>query len=394
MSIKPCTDRSASILCVGMGWFALSPGGLNRYLYELTHQLAEEQDQIEICGVGLPLISSDYPIILTNLASPDSPLLQRLWSNRNRFRQRQLRSPNAVNLHFALYSFPLLQDLPKDVPITFTFHEPWALESQWEGQNPWSVRFKHWIEQQVYQRCDRFIVLSKAFGTILHQEYQVPWSKIHIIPGGVDVSRFKPNLSRQEARLQLNWPESRRILFTPRRLVHRVGLDKLLMAIAIIKPKIPDIWLAIAGKGPLQAALEQQATDLGLNDNVKFLGFLPDEQLPIAYQAAELTVMPSQSLEGFGLAVVESLACGTPALCTPVGGMPEILEPFSPDLITASAEATDIAKRLEEVLIGQVSMPSRTSCQEYAAKNFDWQKIAQEVRQVLLAKASKSYSVP
>ncbi len=46
--------------------------------------------------------------------------------------------------------------------------------------------------------------------------------------------------------------------------------------------------------------------------------------------------MPSQSFEGFGLVIVESLACGTPVLCTPVGGMPEILSEFSPDLITTS----------------------------------------------------------
>jgi glycosyltransferase involved in cell wall biosynthesis len=97
--------------------------------------------------------------------------------------------------------------------------------------------------------------------------------------------------------------------------------------------------------------------------------------------------MPSQSLEGFGLVLLESLACGTPALCTPVGGMPEVLAPFSPDLITASPEATDIAERLEEVLTEKVSMPSRTACREYAATNFDWQKIAQQIRQVLLAKA-------
>ncbi|HEY9904225.1 MAG TPA: glycosyltransferase family 4 protein, partial [Candidatus Sericytochromatia bacterium] len=276
--------------------------------------------------------------------------------------------------------------LPEGVPITFSFHGPWALECKQEGVGKLGVFFRDWVEQRVYRRCDRFIVLSKAFGTILHQEYQVPWSKIHIIPGGVDLTRFQPNLSRQEARTQLNWPQDRVILFTPRRLVNRMGLDKLLTAVAKIKSIIPNVWLAIAGKGPIKAALEQQASELGLNDSVKFLGFLPDDQLPLAYQAADLTIMPSQSLEGFGLVLLESLACGTPALCTPVGGMPEVLEPFSPNLITASPEATDIAERLEEVLTGKVSMPSRTACREYAATNFDWQKIAQQVRQVLLAK--------
>lgn len=374
----------ANILCVGMGWFPKTPGGLDRYLYELTHHLAASQDRIELCGVGLPATDPNSTIELTNLAEPDLRLWKRLWLIRSNFLRRKSAKPDAINLHFALYSFPLLQVLPKGVPVTFSFHGPWALESKQEGAGKLSVFLKHWIEDRVYRRCDRFIVLSKAFGDILHQEYQVPWHKIHVIPGGVDLSRFQFNRSRQQARTQMDWPENRPILFTARRLVHRVGLDKLLTAIAIIKPQIPDIWLAIAGKGPLQKVLEQQVTDLGLNDNVKFLGFLPDDQLPIAYQAADLSVMPSQSLEGFGLVVLESLACGTPALCTPVGGMPEILEPFSPSLITASTEATAIAERLEQLLLKKVPMPSREACQEYAAMNFDWQIIAQKVRKVLL----------
>ena len=376
---------AANILCVGIGWFPKTPGGLDRYLYELTHQLAASQDRVELCGVGLPETEPNSSINLNNLAEPEHRLWERLWLIRSNFMQRKFAKPDAINLHFALYSFPLLQVLPKGVPVTFSFHGPWALESKQEGSGKLSVFLKHWVEDRVYHRCDRFIVLSKAFGDILHQEYQVPWSKIHVIPGGVDLSRFQFDRSRPEARSQLNWPQNRPILFTARRLVRRVGLDKLLMAVAAIKPEIPDIWLAIAGKGPLQADLQQQATDLGLNDNVKFLGFMPDDQLPIAYQAADLSVMPSQSLEGFGLAVLESLACGTPALCTPVGGMPEILEPFSPNLITTSIEATAIAERLEQLLLKKVPMPSREACHEYAAMNFDWQKIAQKVRKVLLA---------
>jgi glycosyltransferase involved in cell wall biosynthesis len=95
--------------------------------------------------------------------------------------------------------------------------------------------------------------------------------------------------------------------------------------------------------------------------------------------------MPSQSLEGFGLAIGESLASGTPALCTPVGGMPEILKPFSPDLITASTEPTAIAQSLEQVLLEKIPLPNRAACREYAATHFDWQNIAQQVRNVLLA---------
>ncbi|WP_375473960.1 glycosyltransferase family 4 protein [uncultured Nostoc sp.] len=383
---RSLNSASASILTLGLGWFPKSPGGLERYIYELTHKLAANQDRIELCGVGLPDAELNSPIKLTNLASPDSAIWQRLWSIRNNFQKTRTSKPDAINLHFALYSFPILDILPKGVPVTFNFHGPWASESQQEVVNKnLSLLIKHWlIEQNTYNRCDRFIVLSKAFGKILHDKYQVPWSKINVIPGGVDINWFQPNLSPQEACTKLGWPSNRRILFTSRRLVHRTGVDKLLQALAIIKPRIPDVWLAIAGRGHIQAALQQQATELGLDDNVKFLGFLPDEQLPMAYQAAELTIMPSQSFEGFGLVIVESLACGTPVLCTPVGGMPEILSEFSPDFITTSTEASDIAEKLEQALLGNIPIPSRSDCRYYASTHYDWNQIAQQVRYVLL----------
>jgi len=375
---------AARIACVGMGWFPHAPGGLDRYVYELTHHLAAAGDRVTLYGLGLPTVSNSA-VELVNLAAPDSPLWQRLWLTRYNFANRQLQKPDAVNLHFALYSLPLLDSFPKGVPITFTFHGPWALESAQEGSSQLSVLLKqHLVEKTVYHRCDRFIVLSRAFGNILHQTYQVPWNKINVIPGGVDLQRFQPNLSRQQARNHLNFPSDRLILFAPRRLVHRMGLDKLLLALAQIQPKIPDVWLAIAGKGPLQPVLEQQVVEMKLQEHVKFLGFLPDEQLPIAYQAADLCVMPSQSLEGFGLTVLESLACGTPVLCTPIGGMPEILAPFSPELIAATSEATAMARRLEELLTNPSSLPSRSACRQYVATHFDWQKIVLQVRQVLL----------
>ncbi len=379
-SVKP-----ASILCLGLGWFPKTPGGLERYVYDLTLRLAENKDQVELCGVGLPEDETNIPIKMTNLAAPDTPILKRLWRVRNNFKKTRINKPDAVNLHFALYSLPILDLIPADVPITFNFHGPWASESQEEGVgNITALLKKSFVEQTTYKRCDRFIVLSKAFGNVLHQKYQIPWEKIHVIPGGVDINRFKPDLSITEARTKLGWSCERPTIFTSRRLVHRVGVDKLLTAIAQIKPKIPDIYLAIAGRGPLQDSLEQIVTELGLENNVKFLGFLPDELLPVAYQAADLSIMPSQSFEGFGLAIVESLACGTPVICTPVGGMPEILEPFSPDLITDSIQVNAIAKKLEQVFSGEIIKPSREECREYAVNNFDWDKIAQEVRKVIL----------
>jgi glycosyltransferase involved in cell wall biosynthesis len=379
-------EKSASILCVGSGWFPNNPGGLERYVYDLTHTLAAGHDRVELCGIDLPTFESDYPIKLTNLASANDGIIQRFWSCRHNFRQTRGETPDAINLHFALYSFPIMDILPKEVPITFNFHGPWVSESEQEvSHQKISNFFKQWlIEKRTYQKCDRFIVLSQAFAQVLHQQYQIPAEKIYVIPGGVDTERFAPKLSPQAARIKLNFPVDRPILFASRRLVNRVGIDKLLSAIALIKPRIPDVWLAIGGCGPMEAALKQQAQELGLENNVKFIGFLPDADLPIAYQAADFSIMPSQAFEGFGLAVIESLACGTPVICTPVGGMPETLQPFSPQLITSTPDENAIAQTLEAALKGEMTIPTRNACRDYSTTNFNWYKISQQIRKVFL----------
>jgi glycosyltransferase involved in cell wall biosynthesis len=376
----------AQLLLIGLGWFPTTPGGMERYGYELMQQLAAEGDLLTLCGVGLPETSSQTAITLMNLANLHTPLPQRLWAARQCFRQHrsQIPHPDAINLHFSLYSFPLLPDLPWGVPITCTFHGPWALEGLAEGEKPWNVAFKRWIEQQVYHRCDRFIVLSHAFGELLQREYGISEKKIYIIPGGVDIERFQVNLTRQQARQIMGFPLDRPILFTPRRLALRMGIDQLLQALVKIKHQVPDIWLAIAGKGSLRMPLEQKSQELGLQNHVKFLGYVPDEQLPVAYQAADLTVVPSQSLEGFGLILLESLACGTPVLSTPVGGMPEVLRPFQPSLITENPTSEALSNRLIELLNGKIPLPDRTACREYAVSNYDWKILAPKVRDVLL----------
>ncbi|MGF1569917.1 MAG: glycosyltransferase family 4 protein [Nodosilinea sp.] len=377
----------AQLAVIGNHWFPHQPGGLDRYIYELVTALASDQKNIDLYGIGLPPQSEIPGLRLHNLAAPQAGLWSRLYAANRHSRGLKSSPVEAVNLHFALYGLAVLPNLPPNVPVTFTFHGPWAMESQQEGDGKLGVWLKRRMEQRVYRRCDRFIVLSKAFGQVLHQEYAIPWEKIHVIPGGVDTQQFRPSLSRLEARRAINWPADRFILFTPRRLVRRMGIDPLLTALGQLKGNHPQLWLAIAGKGPLREELEQRTKTLGLSSHVKFLGFLPDQQLPIAYQAADLTVIPSQALEGFGLVLLESLASGTPALCTPVGGMPEVIADFSPQLITESPSAESLASALGEILTGQIPLPGRDACRAYAS-GFSWPEMAQRVNQVLLRKRS------
>jgi glycosyltransferase involved in cell wall biosynthesis len=372
-----------SIFCLSTGWFTINPGGLERYVYEFA-QFTQTDYRLEVCALDVPPEQNDRNLQLTHLSSRHYSLPQRLWESYHCLRTRPLSKFSALNPHFALYSLPLITLRPKQTPITFTFHGPWASESAQEGSSAIAVKLQHWIEQQVYDRCDRFITLSQAFADILHQDYRIPYRKIHVIPGGINTDAFQITHSRTQAREQLGFPTDRPILFTPRRLVQRMGLSQLLEALMIVKQQIPDIWLAIAGKGPQREALEAQVAQFNLSNHVKFLGYISDADLTLAYQAADLTVVPSQALEGFGLIVLESLACGTPVLTTPIGGMPEILQPFVPQLITAGISAVDIADRLIYLLQNQTHLPSRTACRDYTLKHFDWSIIAPRIAETLL----------
>jgi len=88
-----------------------------------------------------------------------------------------------------------LQILPDGVPITFTFMAP--LETKAEGES--IKRFSEAVDGKESIVAAIALLSSKAFGKILNQEYQVDHSKIHVIPGGVDISRFQTNLSRHVA---------------------------------------------------------------------------------------------------------------------------------------------------------------------------------------------------
>ena len=167
--------------------------------------------------------------------------------------------------------------------------------------------------------------------------------RIHVVPGGVEADRFAIAESRADCRLALGWPLDRPIVLCVRRLVRRVGVDTLVEAAVAIRKRVPDALVLIAGTGPLRSELEARIATLGVSDTVRLLGFVPDVDLPRAYRAADLSVVPTMSLEGFGLITVESLAAGTPCLVTPIGGMRDIVTPLAPQLVMDSTRGEDIA---------------------------------------------------
>jgi glycosyltransferase involved in cell wall biosynthesis len=140
--------------------------------------------------------------------------------------------------------------------------------------------------------------------------------------------------------------------------------------------------LYVAGTGPLQAELQSLIETEGLTNHVKLLGYVDEADLPLAYRAAEATVVPTLSLEGFGLITVESLAAGTPVFVTPKGGLPSVVQSLSPSLIFDDTSASAMVDRLSSFLDGALPIPSADVCRAYAVDRYSWTSVAQQTRTV------------
>jgi glycosyltransferase involved in cell wall biosynthesis len=289
--------------------------------------------------------------------------------------------PTVVATHFALYTAPVL-DLIRSRPVVVHFQGPWALEGQVEGQGRLTTGLKRAVEQAVYGRGVRFIVLSQAFGEILQRTYHVPAHRIRVIPPGVDLSRFTVDLTPQQARVRLGWPQDRPVVLTVRRLTRRMGLEDLITAMHEVRAAAPDALLIIAGSGPLAQSLTRRVRALGLEQHVRFTGFVPEDVLPLLYRAADLSVVPTVALEGFGLTTLESLAAGTPVLVTPIGGLPEAVCGLSPDLVLDGSGSGPLADGLTAALRGTVCLPDADACRAHVRAHHDWPVVAARVRDV------------
>lgn len=274
----------------------------------------------------------------------------------------------------------------KTIPRVYTFYSPWHLEHEVKtgrgGINSWTRKF---IEGKALHNCKKAIVLSRYSRSLLLGIHRFPPSKVEIIPGGVDIDRFKPPENKEAVKLKLGIPKEKLLLFTVRHLTQRMGLENLIRAMAEVRMEDNDVHLIIGGTGPLESKLKQLTVSLGLQTHIEFAGFISDENLLLYYQAADLFILPTKELEGFGLITLEALACGTPVLGTPVGGTIEILEPLDKGFIFEGTDSLSIAglikkhlgRREQLIVLGR-------KCRGYVEKNYLWQTTVEKMEKLFM----------
>jgi len=155
-------------------------------------------------------------------------------------------------------------------------------------------------------------------------------SMVKIAPG-IDTSHFSPQADATQRRTELGL-ESKKIIISVGRLVHRKGQDKLIQAFPTIVREIPNAHLLIVGEGPYRAHLEKLVEKLSLKANVTFVGRIFYNDLPSYLSASDVFVMPSRSrffgleVEGLGIVYLEASACAIPVVAGVSGGAPDAVQ--------------------------------------------------------------------
>ncbi len=257
-----------------------------------------------------------------------------------------------------------------------TLHDISVLEHP-EWFQPWFARWYRVILPILVRRVRRVLTVSEYSRQRILKMFGLPAEQVIAIPAGVDLSRFHTASQAEIERICQRYDLNRDyILFVGTR-EPRKNLGLLLKAWETIFPEFPGIELVIAGG---QASHFASLPPLADSPGIRFLGHVPESDLPALYSGAIMFLLPSVE-EGFGLTALEAMACGAPVIASNAGALPEtvgdagiLVDPHDPQ---TWAEA--ICRLLEDkgcwLEFWQLGLER--------AEQFSWDKTAQRVWQEL-----------
>jgi glycosyltransferase involved in cell wall biosynthesis len=226
-------------------------------------------------------------------------------------------------------------------------------------------------------RADRIIAISEATRRDVIARLRVPPERVQRIYCGVEPD-FRPiEDGRDVAELRNKWSIRGGFILYLGTIEPRKNLVRLIDAYAELRRrKATDRDLVLAGgRGWGDETIVRRAHDVGVGEHVRFVGFVPEQEMPLWYNAADLFVYPSE-YEGFGLPPLEALACGTPVIASNRSSLPEVVGEAG--VLVDPTDTAAMADAMQRVLDDERLQSHLSQAGPEQARPFTWRRMAEE----------------
>lgn len=363
-------------------------GGMNVHVRELARAMAAQGATVDIFTRHHDDQESDAPAIADNVnvvhlpaGPPDAPLAQQFEHldefvagvlEHQRGEDAQYR---AVHSHYWMSAWAGRRLAAAiSVPHVVTFHTLSRIKMQ-SRSGEWEPPVRQESECQIIADADCIVAFSAHERDAMVRLYDGDPSRIRLVPCGVDLARFRP-LGRAEARNELGL-NGHKVLLYVGRIEALKGVDLLIHTATHLPTENVQVLVVGAdadGSGEI-ARLKQMAEDLNVSEAFEFVGRVPQEQLAWYYSAADVCVVPS-FYESFGLAALESMACGTPVVASRVGGLSTVVQHGRTGYLKSWRCPEAFANSLEMILVNDSLRDSMGRAGRRRAEGLSWEQVA------------------
>jgi glycosyltransferase involved in cell wall biosynthesis len=346
--------------------------GINWYIYNLLQHLPDAVDGHSLTAfLGDKEASRSFPRLRTRVTTlpTRNPAVRILWEQL--WQPVELRRERIDLLHSMAFVQPLVLGCAGVVTIydLSFFLFPQRLPS-------WRRAYLRWGTASSARRATRVIAISSSTKHDIVRLLGVSESKVDVVACGVD-DDFRPIESKEQLeslRRKRHLPPE--MLLFVGTLEPRKNLTTLLRSYALLRQRFDPPPLVVGGpKGWHHEEVFALAEELGLQEHVRFPGYIPRDELPHWYNAALLFVYPSL-YEGFGLPPLEAMACGTPVVASNTSALPEVVGDAG--LLVEPTDAEGMADAMYRVLADSELKDTLRAKGLERARAFSWQRAARE----------------
>ena len=378
-------------------------GGMNIYILEMAKRLAARGVQLDVftrhhdpLDPQVVMLAPGARLIHLPAGVPSLDksgvydLLPQFTSQMRRFCIANRLRYDLVSTHYWLSGLVGMRLASEwGVSHTTSFHTMAEMKRRGRPEET-EVEQRDSSESNIARSADSVVVWTDGEKDALVDYWDIDPAKVSVIPPGVDLSRFRP-MSQSQSREFLGYGEEKNILFVGR-LEPLKGLDVLFRAVAALED-LGNITLNVVGgdeNSQEKARLQTLASRMKLTQNVRFIGSVRHDELPLHYNAADVCVLPSH-YESFGLAALEAAACGRPVVASQVGGLPAIVRNGSTGFLVEPKHSDTMAERLCELLGDDMLRSRMGSAARAHAESLGWDRSADALlnryRELMPAKA-------